>query len=270
MRQTIAACAALLVFASAARAAEPVGWRLIWADEFAQPNNDRPASTNWVLETGSEGWGNNELQTYTDRPENVRIENGMLVIEARKEKFKTARDKKSSKYTSGRLKTFGKQSWKYGRMEARMKLPRGQGIWPAFWMLSDNVEKVGWPDCGEIDIMENVGKEPTTLHGTIHGPGYSGLDGIGGKTNVAWPFADEFHTFAIEWSANRIDWLLDDKVYFTATPDKLPAGKTWVFDQPYFIILNLAVGGDWPGKPDDTTKFPQKMEIDYVRVYSRH
>ena len=244
-------------------------WKLIWSDEFDAPNDSAPNPTNWVYDLGGNGWGNNELQTYTDRRANSRIENGMLIIEALKEKF-TGKDGKERDYTSARLKTLGKQSWTYGRIEARMKLPQGQGIWPAFWMMGDDVNKVGWPRCGEIDIMEHIGKEPAKVFGTIHGPGYSGAKGIGG--NFTFPdarkLADDFHTFAIEWQTNKIDWLIDGHRYFTITPEKLPAGQKWVFDKPHFILLNLAIGGNWPGMPDATTALPQKLIVDYVRVFA--
>lgn len=244
-------------------------WKLIWADEFEQAHGSAPNGTNWVYDLGGGGWGNNELQTYTDRRVNSRTENGMLVIEARQEKF-TGADGKEREFTSARLKTLGKQSWKYGRIEARMKLPRGQGIWPAFWMMGDDIKAVGWPRCGEIDIMEHIGKEPTQVHGTVHGPGYSGAGGIGKahKLPDGKPVTDDFHTFAVDWEPNKITWLVDGNAYFTLTADKLPAGKKWVFDHPHFILLNLAVGGNWPGKPDSTTVFPQRLVVDYVRVYS--
>ena len=152
-----------------------------------------------------------------------------------------------------------------------MKIPRGQGIWPAFWMLGTNIASVSWPACGEIDIMENIGKEPGTVHGTVHGPGYSGDAGIGGPSTLPGgaALADDFHVYAIEWETNRIRWFLDRQVYFTLTPANLPAGKEWVFNQPHFLLLNLAVGGGWPGYPDATTTFPQRITVDYVRVYSK-
>lgn len=245
------------------------GWRLIWSDEFNQPNGSAPNPTNWVYDLGGNGWGNAELEAYTDRRENSRIENGNLVIEARQEKF-TGKDGKARDYTSARLKTLGKHSWAYGRIEARMKLPHGQGVWPAFWMMGDDIRKTGWPTSGEIDIMENIGKEPATVHGTIHGPGYSGPGGIGGAYKVPGdkPVSDDFHIFAIEWETNKITWFLDDHAYFSVTPEKLPVGKKWVYDHPHFILLNVAIGGHWPGNPDASTEFPQQLLIDYVRVYS--
>jgi beta-glucanase (GH16 family) len=245
-------------------------WKLVWADEFDQPNGSAPNPTNWVYDLGGDGWGNNELQSYTDRRVNSRIENGQLIIEALGEKF-TGKDRKPRDYTSARLKTLGKQSWAYGRIEARMKLPRGQGMWPAFWMMGADIHKLGWPTAGEIDIMENIGKEPGIVHGTIHGPGYSGSGGIGGSYTLpdGEAIADDFHVFAIEWHTNKITWFLDDHAYFTVTPEKLPAGKKWVYDHPHFILLNLAVGGHWPGNPNSTTQFPQRLAVDYVRVYER-
>jgi beta-glucanase (GH16 family) len=244
--------------------------KLVWSEEFDQPDGSAPNATNWVYDLGGNGWGNNELQTYTDRRENSRIESGMLVIEAKQEKF-AGKDGKEREFTSARLKTLGKQSWTYGRIEARMKLPKGQGIWPAFWMMGDDVRKAGWPRCGEIDIMEHIGKEPRQVHGTVHGPGYSGAGGIGKGYTLPdrKPVADDFHTFAIDWEKDKITWLVDGNAYFTLRADQLPAGKKWVFDHPHFILMNLAVGGNWPGKPDATTAFPQRLVVDYVRAYAR-
>lgn len=245
-------------------AQELPGWQLIWADEFSQPEGSSPNSANWGFDIGGGGWGNNELQYYTSRTNNARIENGNLVIEAKEESFG------GRNYTSARLLTKNKLNFQYGRIEARIKIPRGQGIWPAFWMLGSNFDSVGWPNCGEIDIMENIGREPRTVHGTIHGPGYSGGGGIGGShlfpsgVNVA----DDYRVFAIEWETNRISWFVGTNLYLTLTPANL-GGRAWVFNQPFFIILNVAVGGNWPGNPDGTTVFPQEMLVDYVRVYSR-
>jgi beta-glucanase (GH16 family) len=173
--------------------------------------------------------------------------------------------------------TKGKWSWAYGRMEARIKIPRGQGIWPAFWMLGANIDSAHWPTCGEIDIMENIGKtsDQGTDHGTIHGPqgggDYNGGSGVGGSYTLPGgaALADAFHIYAIEWTPNQIKWFLDSTQFFTATPASLPGGSTWVFTQPQFFILNVAVGGNWPGFPDGTTVFPQQMIVDYVRVYQQ-
>jgi len=244
------------------------GWKLVWSDEFNGPDGSSVDRSKWVLETGSEGWGNNELEYYTDRAANVFLRDGNLVIRALSENYPES-DPKGRKYTSGRLKTLGKFSRTYGRFEARIKLPFGQGMWPAFWMLGDDIEKADWPGCGEIDIMENVGKEPFMIHGSIHGPGYTGNVGIeapytlpGGKR-----FADDFHVFAVEWSPDSIAFFVDQTMYVKRTRADLRPGWKWVFDKPFFLILNLAVGGDWPGAPDSSTRFPQEMLVDYVRVY---
>lgn len=240
------------------------GWTLVWSDEFDQPDGSAPSSAKWAFDTGASGWGNAERQYYTSRTNNARIENGMLVIEAKQEDYQGAN------YTSARLKTQGKAAWTYGRIEARIKIPRGQGIWPAFWMLGTNITSVGWPQCGEIDILENVGREPKIVHGTVHGPGYSGANGIGGPYSLPGKpdFAEEFHIYAVEWSTNQIKWFVNEVQFFTLTPTNLPKDAKWVFTAPQFLILNVAVGGRWPGYPDNTTVFPQRMTVDYVRVYT--
>ncbi|GAB4537192.1 MAG: hypothetical protein Fur0018_27940 [Anaerolineales bacterium] len=231
-------------------------WELVWADEF---DGDALNPDNWLPETGGGGWGNHELQFYSDRPENLRLEDGSLVIEARRE------DYRGSDYTSARLKTQYLQAFQYGRVEARIKLPPGgKGIWPAFWMLGENITSAGWPRCGEIDIMESIG-DPHTIYGTLHGPGYSGGDGIGRPYVAAATLSDDFHIYAIEWGPDEIRWYLDDANYLTVSRDRVPGD--WVYDQPFFILLNLAVGGDWPGVPDERTVFPQQLLVDYVRVY---
>lgn len=242
----------------------PAGRRLTWSDEFDTGSVPDPAK--WSFDTGGNGWGNGELETYTSRPENAAIENGNLVITARRETF-TGADGITRDYTSARLNTAGHFSQVYGRFEARIKLPAGQGMWPAFWMLGQNIGSAGWPGCGEIDIMENLGREPQTVHGTVHGPGYSGAGGISAPLTIAANFADDFHIFAVEWDAQSVRFFVDDTQYASVTPADLPAGTSWVFDHPFFVILNLAVGGNWPGNPDGTTVFPQQMLVDYVRVY---
>jgi beta-glucanase (GH16 family) len=238
-------------------------WRLVWSDEFNQPDGSGPDPAKWNFETGGNGWGNHELEYYTPRTNNVRIEAGKLEIEARAENFD------GNKYTSARLLTQGKAAWTYGRFEARIKIPRGPGIWPAFWMLGTNIHSAPWPGCGEIDIMENIGKEPGTVHGTVHGPGYSGDAGIGGPVTLPnrAVMADDFHVFALECAPEHITWLLDGRPYFSLTPARLPKNCRWVFDQPKYLLLNLAVGGAWPGYPDASSTFPQRMIVDYVRVY---
>jgi beta-glucanase (GH16 family) len=251
-------------------------WQLVWSDEFNQPDGSSPNPTNWTFETGNNGgWGNSELEYYTSRTNNAVIVNGQLVITAVQESYS------NFNYTSARMKTQGKWSWTYGRMEASIKLPRGQGIWPAFWMLGANIGPpgVGWPTCGEIDIMENIGKtnnnEQAKAYGTIHGPqgggDYNGGAGVGGVYTLpgGGALADNFHLYAIEWTTNQIKWFVDSNLYFTATPASLPGGGTWVFTNSQFLLLNVAVGGNWPGYPSNYTVFPQQMLVDYVRVYAQ-
>jgi beta-glucanase (GH16 family) len=244
--------------------------KLVWSDEFDAPNGSAPDPRKWTYDLGGKGWGNQELETYTDRPLNAFIQNGMLVIEARKETF-TGKDGVARDYTSARLKTQGLFSQTFGRIEARIKIPYGQGLWPALWMLGDDVDKAGWPNCGEIDIMENIGREPSMVHGTIHGPEYSGGKGVTAAYSlpIGRRFADDFHIYAVEWRPHRIQFFVDGNLYTTILPTSLPPGARWVYDHPFFIILNVAVGGSWPGNPDGTTPFPQTMQVDYVRAYKR-
>jgi beta-glucanase (GH16 family) len=245
-------------------------WKLTWSDEFNGPDGSAVDRSKWVLETGGNGWGNQELEYYTDRTENASLHDGNLVIRALSEKY-TGPDGVTRNYTSARLKTQGKFSQAYGRFESRLKIPSGQGLWPAFWMLGADFDQIGWPACGEIDIMENIGKEPAIIHGSIHGPGYIGGTGI--EAHYTLPakqrFADDFHVFAIEWDSDSISFYVDQALYVRRTRAGLQPGWKWVFDKPYFLILNVAVGGDWPGNPDSTTVFPQTMLVDYVRVYER-
>jgi beta-glucanase (GH16 family) len=245
-------------------------WILTWSDEFNQPNGSPVDDSKWVHETGGGGWGNDELEYYTARPQNAYQQDGNLVIRVLQERY-TGADGVTRNYTSARLKTLGKFAQAYGRFEARMKIPRGQGIWPAFWMLGDNFNKVAWPGSGEIDIMENIGREPTHVYGTIHGPGYSGKKSLGASFSLTppQPFADEFHLYAIEWEPKAIRFYVDDHLYETRTSKDLPSETKWVYDHPFFILLNVAVGGNWPGNPDASSVFPQEMLVDYVRVYRR-
>ena len=251
---------------SPSRAAGP--WTLSWSDEFDASDGSRPDGTRWVYDLGGGGWGNGELQTYTDRAENAVIRGGALVITARRERY-TGGDGIAREFTSARLKTKGRFAQTYGRFEARIQVPRGQGIWPAFWMLGVDLDTTGWPGCGEIDVMENIGREPTLVHGTLHGPGYSGAGGIGAAapSHTGAPFADAYHVFAVEWEEQEIRWYRDGRQYHARRPADLPAGSRWVFDHDFFLLLNVAVGGHWPGNPDATTVLPQEMRVDYVRVY---
>jgi beta-glucanase (GH16 family) len=247
------------------------GWSLVWSDEFSAPDGSAPDPAKWTYDLGGKGWGNHELESYTNRKENVRIEKGNLVITAQKESY-TGSDGITREYTSARLKTQGLFVQTYGRFEARIKIPEGQGIWPAFWMLGEDIPTVGWPKCGEIDIMENIGKEPDKIHGSLHGP--STTANTSDLTSIftlpaGQNFADDFHLYAVEWSPDTVRFYVDANLYATFGQSDWPAGGKWVFDHPFFIILNLAVGGDWPGPPDASTKFPQSMLVDYVRVYTR-
>jgi len=237
----------------------------VWEENF---DGNTINESVWSFEIGNghaqgiPGWGNAELEYY--KKENAYIENGVLVIEAKKE---TAQDQYGTyNYTSARMKTQGKFSVKYGRIEFRAKLPWGKGVWPALWMLGENITEVGWPACGEIDVMEYLGHETNKVYGTIHGPGYSGAGGKGGSyTLPTGNFTEDFHIFAVEWDPLGIKWYVDGVKFFQITRTEVPGD--WVFDHPFFIIMNVAVGGYWPGYPDETTTFPQKMYVDYIRVY---
>ena len=235
-------------------------WELVWADEFDYQGVPDPA--RWTYEEGF--IRNNEKQFYTRRPENARVENGTLVIEARKEKFQNA------EYTSASVTTSGKASWRYGRIEVRAKLPSGRGMWPAIWTLGTNIKQVGWPECGEIDIMENVGFDPDTIHGNVHTKAFNHVMGTnkGARIHVPNPHQD-FHVYAVEWFPNRIDFFVDGRMYFTF--ENTGGGTAeWPFNQEQYLILNTAIGGAWGGQRGiDDSVFPQRFLIDYVRVYKQ-
>lgn len=243
-------------------------WKLLWSDEFEGKAGTPVDSANWVPDLGGDGWGNAELEYYTNSTDNAALDgNGNLAIVARKaepDQFRCYYG--PCQYTSARLTTKGKVEFTYGRVEARLRIPRGQGLWPAFWMLGADIDQVSWPASGEIDIMENVGFEPRVVHGTIHGPGYSGTSGRGFPYRMEQDVADDFHIFAIDWDPNVIRWYIDGKLAKTTTADSVSPHK-WVYDHDFFIILNVAVGGRWPGIPNKDTVFPQTMLVDYVRVY---
>ena len=244
------------------------GWTLIWADEFDAPADAPPDPDKWTHNLGGHGWGNAELQTYTDRTDNAAHDGqGHLLITAREE-IHTGPDGIERPYTSARLVTQNHFTFQYGRVEARIQVPTGQGIWAAFWMLGETFSTAGWPDCGEIDIMEHIGSEPSRTFSALHGPGYSGTDPLGGHHDLPdnQRFTDGFHTFAVEWSPQAIHFEIDGHRYHTRNPADAEPHR-WAYDTPMFLILNLAVGGHWPQYPDDTTVFPQTMRIDYVRVY---
>jgi beta-glucanase (GH16 family) len=246
---------------------------LLWHDEFDGAAGSAVDAAKWVYDTGGQGSGNQERERYTAGSANAALDgNGNLVITAAAEPPATTDQcwYGACRYTSARLKSQGRFALAYGRFEARLRIPRGQGLWPAFWMLGSDISTVGWPQSGEIDVMENIGKEPTIVHGTMHGPGYSGGNGIGrADTLASGAFADSFHVYAVEWQPDTVRWYVDGALYHQATPANLPPGTQWVFNHPFFLLLNVAVGGGWPGDPDSTTTFPQQMTVDYVRVYRR-
>jgi len=266
----LAACAALLAamlpVAGCTRPSSPdaVRWELVWSDEFEGAAGSAPDPAKWDYDIGTD-WGNAQLEYDTDRPENVSLDGaGHLAITAREEPW-LGRD-----YTSGRIHTNGHFAQQGGRFEARIRLPVGRGIWPAFWLLGGNFASVGWPACGEIDIMEYRGQEPRVLHGSLHGPGYSGGNALTSRFELSGGgFNWDFHVFAVEWTDDQITWIVDDTRYLTIRRSDLPQGGAWVFDHSFFIILNVAVGGHFVGPPDATTTFPQTMLVDWVRVYRR-
>jgi beta-glucanase (GH16 family) len=239
---------------------EQRNWQLVWSDDFEGPAGQLPDASKWTFDlgTGQDGWGNLELQSYTNNPANISKDGqGNLVITALRN---------GNSFTSARIKTQGLFAQKYGRFEARLKTPYGPGLWPAFWLLGENIETVGWPQCGEIDIMELRGQEPHIIHGSIHGPGYSGGNPVTkGYGLINSRFDADFNIFAIEWDADKIDFFVNDFLYQRITPNDVQG--EWVFDQPFFILLNVAVGGNYVGFPTPQTPFPQKMVIDYVKVY---
>ena len=233
------------------------GKTLVWSDEFDGESIDL---SNWTYDLGAGGWGNQELQNYTSNSENSHVANGNLMIVAIDE---------GTHYTSARMKSIGLQEFQYGRIDVRAVLPKGQGIWPAIWMLGANFPSAGWPACGEIDIMELIGNTPSTVHGTVHyGPDWTQHNYTGGGTSIPsnQTFSDAFHVFSIDWSESGITWFLDDQPFFSVD-NNLTGSHPYPFDNPFFFIMNIAVGGEWPGYPDSTTEFPQFMAVDYVRVF---
>lgn len=274
LSQTIILLTVIAAFCNSIIGSQVSRGKYLFRDEFNRASGTPIDSTKWTAEIGGGGWGNEELQYYTNSIENAQHDGqGNLLIKALKlnQPLNLSCWYGPCQYTSARLISKGKFDRKYGRFEARIKIPRGQGMWSAFWLLGSNINQVGWATCGEIDVMENIGREPSTVHGTIHGPGYSGSNGISSSYNLPNNpiFADDFHVYATEWTENKIEFFVDDKLYKTITPQNLPAGKTWVYDHPFFAILNLAIGGNWGGAPDATTPLPGEMLVDYVRVYRR-
>jgi beta-glucanase (GH16 family) len=238
----------------------PPSWKLVWHDEFDGGALDR---SKWEYEQGGL-WNNGELQFYTSRPENVRVEDGHLVLEARAEEYF------GSEYTSGRLKTLGKATFLHGRIEARMQVPEGQGLWPAFWLLGADFPTTGWPGCAEIDVVEIIGREPARAHATVHGASFHGATGIHASyDHPGGTLSGAEHVYAVEWEPGEIRWYLDDVQYHRVTPRDLPRPEEWPFEKPFFLIVNLAVGGTFPGDPDASTPFPARLRVDWVRVYER-
>lgn len=241
-------------------------YSMIWSDEFDYTGLPNPEF--WSYDVGGWGWGNAESQYYTDaRLENARVEDGRLIIEAREEQYE------GLSYTSARILTQDKKEFQYGVIEARIKLPAGVGVWPAFWMLGANFGQVNWPNCGEIDIMEYVGRLPNEIHGTVHGPGYSGGFGVTALHDFGGPATEEFHVYKVVWEADLIRWYVNDILYHTVGPDDIGGSpragpNEWVFDQPFFIILNVALGGTFGGPISPEMTFPVQMEVDYVRAYA--
>lgn len=237
------------------------GWKLVWSDEFEKPG--APDPSKWTYETGLVR--NRESQYYTaGRKENARVENGFLILEARKEQYSGA------PYTSASLTTEGRASWAHARVEVRAKLPSGRGTWPAIWMLGDSHRTLGWPRCGEIDIMENVGYDPDIIHANIHTRKYNHASGTGKGDKITIPEPHkEFHVYAVEWDAEAMHFFVDGKKYFTYANEK-SGPEAWPYDAPHYLILNIAIGGSWGGRQGiDDSIFPQRMEVDYVRVYQR-
>ena len=249
-------------------------WDLMWSDEFNAPASTPINDDNWTCLTGNtgrngqEGWGNLELQYYTPNIDNVSHDGaGNLVITAKEAEEDLECYNGSCRYTSARCVTQDKVEFTYGRVEARIKIPRGGGIWPAFWMLGSDFPFVPWPYAGEIDIMENIGQEPNTIHGSVHGPGYASSGSLGGSIYSDEPFADDFHVYAVDWDPYVIRWYLDGELYRITSVETVGEFREWVFDYDFFIIMNIAIGGYWPGWDVSGIEFPQQMVVDYVRVY---
>jgi beta-glucanase (GH16 family) len=238
------------------------GWELVWSDEFEGPAGHLPDAGNWRFDIGTD-WGNAQLEYDTDRPENASLDgSGNLAITARRESYE------GRAFTSARITTKDLFEPQGGLIEARIRLPSGKGIWPAFWLLGANIDTVPWPGCGEIDIMEFRGQEPSVVLGSLHGPGYSGSNPITSEYFLENDrFDTDFHVYSVEWKENAISWFVDGVRYRTVNRSDVPG--EWVYDHPFYIILNVAVGGNFVGFPGPDTVFPQTMLVDWVRVYER-
>jgi beta-glucanase (GH16 family) len=240
-----------------------------WSEEFDGAAGQPVSPAIWRPEVGGHGWGNQELQYYTDGTGNAALDGaGNLAITVRRPDPRQRRRFGGCEYTSARLTTKDRVAFAYGLVQARIRLPRGRGVWPAFWMLGQNIDEVGWPACGEIDVMENFGDDPALVHGTVHGPGYAGQAGITASHRAGASLADDFHVYAVHWEPERIRWYLDDELYSTLTPDDLQ-GRPWVFDHDFYLLVNVAVGGTFSLRPDSSASFPTSMLVDYIRVVTR-
>lgn len=261
MKNFFLICVIVFSFFVLQRCLEKTPPRLVWSDEFSNPG--APDTSKWSYDLGGHGWGNNELQYYTNDARNVRVENGNLVIEARKDSFE------NKAYTSSRIISKHKGDWLYGRIEVRARLPKGKGTWPAIWMLSTDWKYGDWPASGEIDIMEHVGYDPEVVHGTIHTEAYNHVKQTQKEGKITVTGAqDDFHIYAVDWRENKIEFFVDNKLYHTVERDPKDDFKGWPFDQKFHLLMNIAVGGNWGGKEGvDESIWPQQMIVDYVRVY---
>ncbi|MEC8424201.1 MAG: glycoside hydrolase family 16 protein [Myxococcota bacterium] len=240
-------------------------WVKVWSDEFDGEAGSPVDAATWNHDVGGHGWGNDQLEYNTDRTANVFHDGeGRLVIRAQREAYE------GNSFTSGRITTMGKAEFGPARIEARIRVPEGQGIWPAFWLLGEDFEEVGWPTCGEIDILELRGSEPDTIITTVHGPWYNGGDGVGNGTQLAGgSWSDDFHYYAVDIDPDHLVWWIDGERAHTVRPGDLPAGTSWAFDRAFFLILNVAVGGRFVQAPTAETDFPADMLVDWIRVYER-
>ena len=243
------------------------GWDIVWQDEFDGASLD---INKWSHEVGGHGFGNNELQYYTDDSSNSFVDNGLLHIRAKYEPAGIGSPNNLRNFSSARLRTVGKGDWQYGRIDVRAKIALGQGIWPAIWMLPSDWIYGGWPKSGEIDIMEHVGHDEGRIHGSVHTDSYNHIIGTQ-RTNskLIKDVKTLFHIYSIEWSEQKIDFFIDDTLHYTFQNDFSNDFRTWPFNERFHLLLNVAVGGNWPGPPNNTTVFPQDMEVDYVRVYEK-
>jgi beta-glucanase (GH16 family) len=260
------AAATFVVSAPAPHAAAAA---LIWSDEFTGAAGSAPDASRWNHDVGGSGWGNSQLEYDTNSTSNAALDGaGHLVLTGRRESGGHTCWYGTCEYTSARLNTSGRFTVQYGRLEARMWIPCGQGMWPAFWALGSNLGSAGWPASGEIDVMENVGFEPFTVHGSLHGPGYSGGNSLSAARSIGNWYCDTYHVFSATWSSSAISFAVDGSTYGTFTPANVAGRGPWAFNHPFFLLLNLAIGGSWPGSPNAATPFPAQLRVDYVRVYS--